>query len=247
MHLRVRIQKEAIKGIVCHVVVFDFACAAFVVDIVRRVGDDQVGFGAAHQKVIGFSLGAVTADQTVATECPDITGLGHGGLFQFCAYIEIIIFDTVLEGILEQVIDLGRLKTSEGNIEVSALQVSNEQSKFILVPITADFVESDIEGFFLVLIHLHHNAVYFGHAHIHQHLQTLMTANHTAGGLIPDDGFDIAELFNRAFQLFIFRITGFEVFAGVIVGRQKVCRIFLFNQHTRPHSANFSNPPTDSI
>ena len=144
VHLRVRIQEEVIKGIVCHVVVFDFACAAFVVDVVRRVGDDQVGFGATHQKVIGFSLGAVTADQTVATECPDITVLGHGGLFQFCAYIEIIIFDTVLECILEQVIDLGRLETSEGNIEVSALQVSNEQSKFILVPITADFVKGNV-------------------------------------------------------------------------------------------------------
>ena len=245
VHLRVRIQKEVIKGFVSHVVIFDFARAAFVVDIVRRVGDDQVGFGAAHQKVIGFSLGAVTTDQTVATERPDVTGLGHGGLFQFSAYIEIIIFDTVLEGIFEQVIDFGRLKTSKGHIEISALQICNEQSKFILVPITADFVEGDVEGFFFVLIHCHHNAVHFGHAHIHQHLQTLMTANHTAGGLIPDDWFHIAELLNGAFQLFIFRITGLEVFAGVVVGRQKVCRVLFLNNHTSPHSANASKPPTD--
>ena len=245
VHLRVRIQKEVIKGFVSHVVIFDFACAAFVVDIVRRVGDDQVGFGSTHQKVIGFGLGAVTADQTVATERPDVTGLGHGGLCQFCAYIEIIIFDAVLEGVLKQSIDLGRLKTSKGHIEVSTLQIGNEQSQLILIPITADFIESNIEGFFLFLIHCHHNTVNLGHAHIHQHLQTLMTANHTAGGLIPDDRFHIAELLNGAFQLFIFRITRLEVFSGIVVGRQKVCRVFLFNQHTRPHSANASNPPTD--
>ena len=72
-----------------------------------------------------------------------------------------------------------------------------------------------------------------------------MTSNHMAGGLIPDDGFYITKLLNGAFQLFIFRITRLEVFAGVVVGRQKVCRVLFLNNHTSPHSANASKPPTD--
>jgi hypothetical protein len=43
-----------------------------------------------------------------------------------------------------------------------------------------------------------------------------MTANHVTGGLIPDDWFHITELGDRAFELFVFLVTGLQVFSWVI-------------------------------
>ena len=97
-------------------------------------------------------------------------------------------------------------------------------------------------------VDLHHNALHFGDAHVDENLEPLVTADNPAGGFIPDDRLHIPELLNGAFQLFIFRITGLEVLAGVVACRQKVCRILFLNQHhTSPHSANFSKPPTERM
>ena len=112
---------------------------------------------AAHQSSIGFSLGAVTADQARWRPSVQMSpGLVMVGCASSAPTSKIIIFDAVLKGVLKQSIDLGRLKTSKGHIEVSTLQICNEQSQLILIPITADFIEGNVEGFFFSLIHCHH-------------------------------------------------------------------------------------------
>ena len=247
VHLLVGSQEEVIEGFVGHVIVFDLACGTFVVDVVRRIGDDQVCLGVAHEQFKGFRLGAVSADQTVAAQLPNVTSFGEGGLLQLCIYIEAILLHPIFQAVLEQVVNLRRLEASQRYIKVGTLQISNQQSQLILIPVAADFVEGDVEGFFLGLIHFHHNAINLGQPHVHQNFQTLVAADHTASGFIPDDRLYIAKLLNGAFQFFVLGIAGFQIFSGVVVSGQKVCRMLAFNNHTRPHSAKASKPPMERM
>ena len=139
-HIGESADQELIEGIVCHVVVLDLPGRAFVVHVVRRVRDHKVGLDVAHQGVVGFLFRGIAADQTVPPKRPDVTGLGEGGIFQLLVHIEIIVVNAVLQVVLEKVVDLGRIKTGEGNIEVLALQVSDEQCQLVLIPIAADLV-----------------------------------------------------------------------------------------------------------
>ena len=119
-----------------------------------------------------------------------------------------IILDPIFQAVFEEVIDLGGIKAGEGHIEVGTLQVGDEEHQLVLVPIAGDFVEGDVEGFFPLLIQLHHHALHFGDAHVHEHLQPLMTAHHPSGGLVPDYRLHIAELLHGAFQLIVLRVAG---------------------------------------
>ena len=109
---------------------------------------------------------AVPADQPVPTERPDISWLGDGRFLQLGFYIKIVVLDSVLQAVLEEVINLGRLETSEGHIEIRALQIGDEQSQLFLVPFAGNFVEGDVESLFLIFGKFHHNTVHLGDAHI---------------------------------------------------------------------------------
>ena len=58
-------QQELIKIIVGHVVIFDFPGAAFVIDVVRRVGHHQVRPGSSHQQIVSLLIRTVPAVQPV--------------------------------------------------------------------------------------------------------------------------------------------------------------------------------------
>ena len=139
---------------------------------------------------------------------PHIPGLGDSRLLQLGVHIELIILDPIFQAAFEEVIDLGGVKAGEGHIKVGALQVGDEKHQLVLVPIAGDFVEGDVEGFFPLLIHLHHHALHLGDAHVHKHLQPLVTAHHPTGGLVPDHRLHIAELLHGAFQLIVLRVAG---------------------------------------
>jgi len=49
-----------------------------------------------------------------------------------------------------------------------------------------------------------------------------MPANDAPRGLVPDDRLDIAKLLNGALQLIVFRIAGFQIFTGIVVGRDEL-------------------------
>ena len=154
-HDRLRVlegcQEELIERLVCHVVVFDSPGAALVVDIVRRVGDNQVGLATCHQKLEGFRFRAVATDKAVPAQRPHITGLGDGRLLQLGGHIELIFVQTVFHGLLEEIINFRRLKAGEGHIEIRTLQIRNQQSQFVLVPVARDFIQSHIQCLFFFL------------------------------------------------------------------------------------------------
>ena len=49
-----------------------------------------------------------------------------------------------------------------------------------------------------------------------EHLEALMPAHDIPRDLVPDDGIHIAELMQAAPDLFIRRIAGLQVFAGIV-------------------------------
>ena len=226
-HIGKGIEQELIEGVVCHVVVLDLPGRAFIVHVVRRVRDHEVGLDVAHQGVVGFLFRGIATDQTVPTKRPDVTGLGEGGFFQLLIHIEIIVVDAVLQAGLEKVVDLGRIKTGEGNIKVLALQVSDQQGQLVFIPIAADFVQSDVESLLLGLVHFNDHTVNLGDAKVDEDLEPLVAADNTTGRLVPDDRLDIAELLDGAFQFFVFLVTGLQVLAGIVFGRKQLRR-FLF-------------------
>ena len=81
LHIGESVEQELIECVVCHVVVLNLPSRAFIVHIVRRVCDHEVGLDVAHQSVVGFLLRGITANQTVPTERPNVANFGEGGLF----------------------------------------------------------------------------------------------------------------------------------------------------------------------
>jgi hypothetical protein len=65
----------------------------------------------------------------MASQHPDVTLFGHRRILKLGLYIKVVILDLVLDGILEQVIYLGRLESGERHIEVCSLQVGDKQGK----------------------------------------------------------------------------------------------------------------------
>ena len=247
LHIGESVEQELIECVVCHVVVLNLPSRAFIVHIVRRVRDHEVGLDVAHQSIVGFLLCGIAANQTVPTERPNVASLGEGGLFQLLIHIEIIVVNAVLQAALEKVVNLGRVKTGEGNIKVLALQVSDQQGQLVLIPITADLVQGDVESLLLGFVHFNDHTVNLCDAKVDEDLEPLVPTDNTTGRLIPDDRFDITELLDGAFQFFIFLVTGLQVLARVVFGRKQLCRFLFLNQHIRPHSANLSKPPMRSM
>lgn len=198
-HIDESVEQELVEGVVCHVVVLDLPGRAFIVHIVRRVCDHEVGLDVAHQSVVCFLLRGITANQTVPTERPNVANLGEGGLLQLLVHIKIIVVNAVLQAVLEKVVDLCRVKTGEGNIKVIALQVSDQQCQLVLVPITADLVQGDVESLLLGFVHFHDHAVNLGDAKVDENLKPLVPTDNTTGRLVPDDRLDISELLYGAF------------------------------------------------
>lgn len=139
------------------------------------------------------------------------SAFGEGRLLQLGIHIEVVIVDTFLGVLTEQGLQLRRLKTGQGYIKIGALKVSDQEGQLVIVPFAADFIERHIQRFFLFHGKLHHNTVHFGHAHVDENLQALVTTDNTSSGLIPDDRLNIAELLNGALQLFIFLVAGFQI------------------------------------
>ena len=76
-----------------------------------------------------------------------------------------------------------------------------------------------------------------------QHLEPLVPADDHTSSLVPDDRLDVTEFGYAALQLLELRVTGLQVFSGIVLRGEQFLHADLFNVHTKPHSANFSNPP----
>ena len=62
---------------------------------------------------------------------------------------------------------------------------------------------------------MHHNAVHFGYSFSLQHFVALVPADDVARHLVPDDGIDVPEIMQAAFDLSYAGSPGFRSFLGL--------------------------------
>ena len=112
-------KQKLIEFLASHIVVLDFARRSFVIDVVRRVSDDQVCLSSVHEDIIDSRVSGIAAHQTVPAKCPYITVFGEGGLLQLCIHIEVILFG--FHAVIEQSGQFLLIKAGEQRIEVHTL------------------------------------------------------------------------------------------------------------------------------
>ena len=131
-HVDKSIEQELVELIAGHVVVFNLASSAFIIDVVRRISQDQVCFLPLHQYFISLLFGRVPADQAVPAQCPHVTHLSYGRLFQLTIHIKVIIFHFGI--FLEEICQLLFIEASQGQIKSLCLQRFNLNAQQLLVP-----------------------------------------------------------------------------------------------------------------
>ena len=97
------------------------------------------------------------------------------------------------------------------------MQVSQQVSQRHRLPFAHRLVQGNVERLFILRVFdMHDHAVDLCRALADQHLVALMPADDISSDLIPDDRIDIAEVMQAAPDLFIGRIAGLEIFAGIV-------------------------------
>ena len=244
LHIRKGIEEKIEKLLRCHVVIFDFPGAALVVHVVGRVGDDKIRLAAVHEGSEGFFFGAVTADEPMPSQYPDVSRLREGRLLQFGIHVEIIIFS--FNAIVKQLRQLLFVKAGEKRIKIYRLQGLDLHTQKLFIPACVHrhtVVGNDV-GFFLRFGEVvSKDARHLIDAFLLGGKNTTMTGNH-AIVTVDNHGIDEAKLTERGAELVnLLR----AVCPGVIDIRHQLCdRDELhfgccFHQAS-PHSANFSKP-----
>ena len=240
-------REEFAKLCLRHVVILDRkSVAAFIGYVIRWIRYAQICYGSVHEGGDILFVGAVATIQNMVAKQPAVAGLGEWVL-PFGSHVRGIIF-LDLRLVVEQVAHFRNVKASDGGIVSAIVQILEESGQERKVPIAADLIQRHVQSFFLFFVEVEDDAVYLGIAEMLQHLQALVAADDHSCALVPQDWLHIAEFFYAAFQLFKFGISRMQVFPRVVL-----CRFQVFNRHfpyfhyTKPHSANFSKPPTISM
>ena len=88
------------------------------------------------------------------------------------------------------------------------MQIGEQVCQRNRLPFADRLVEGDVQSLFILRVFdVDNHAVDFCCALRHQHLVALMPADNIACHLIPNDGIDIAEFVQAAFDFFIRRIA----------------------------------------
>ena len=131
----------------------------------------------------------------------------------------------------KQFLCLREVKAGKCDIIPAVIQVFEKIGEQSLIPFAADFIQSDIECFFFLLVQVHHHAVDFLVAEVLHDFEPLMPANDRSCSLIPYHWLDIAKLLDAPFELLIFGIAGLEVFPRIIWSRFQLYHRSLFYLH----------------
>ena len=244
-HVGKGIQQELIELLSGHVVIFDLASCTFIVHVVRRVRHYQVCFLSLHENFVGFRFRGITAHQTVASQCPHITGFRKDRLLQFFVYIKLIIL--CLGAVIKQRRQFLLIKAGEQRIKVHALQCFNFHSQKLFIPsgIHRHAVVSDDVSFLLSLGEVvGKDTGHLPNAFLLGSKDTSVTGNHT---ILPidNDRIDKAKLPQRGTELFnlLWRMCPGIIHIRYQLGNRHQLHFRCRLHRTSPHSANFSKPP----
>ena len=189
---------------------------------------------AIHQCGDVVGVGGVAAVDAVPAHRPQISGFHERSLFEGGSQVEVVVFHLALIKGTDELLNLGVIKPGQLRVEISSIKVSDEQGEFGFIPIARDFIERNVEGFFSGFVEFDDDAVDLGVSEGGQYFESLMAADDMSGGLVPDDGFDVAKLAQGAFELFELRVTRLEVFTRVIRGGLEITDRQAFDVHASP-------------
>ena len=218
MHTAIGGEQEVIKFLIAHVVVHDLPRRLLYVHVVGRIRQDQVGPIAIHQTGVNFFAGAVAADHPVLSDQPKVTQLAEDRLLQFGIHIEVVLVDLLVMELIEQRIDLRRIKAGLAQVKVAVLDIFQKFCQQGIVPGPGDLVQRDVQRLLPNLIDIHNGAGHFGIAKIDGYRQPLVTADDRHVG-VHDQRVCKAELFDTVFDFLVLFIPDFQLFARIVFCR----------------------------
>ena len=128
-------------------------------DVVRRIGEDQVGLYRSQQFFDVFDFGRVSAHETVFAE------LVYFAVFRLRLFYFLILFldrlfflfRFVKHPAVQKIADFNLIETGDRQIEIGMIEFYHQLGQFLVVPISTlgDFVECQTQGFFLFFVQIH--------------------------------------------------------------------------------------------
>ena len=147
---------------------------------------------------------------------PDIAGLNER-LHLLRVDIAIVILHVLIVNPAEQIVDFRRVKTCRVHVIAAELQIVEQICQGDRLPLADRLIERNVQRlFFLRVLDVNDHAVDLRRTFRRQHFIALMAAHDVARDLVPDNGIHIAELMQTAFDFFIGRVAGLQVFAGIV-------------------------------
>nr|DAL04895.1 MAG TPA: hypothetical protein [Caudoviricetes sp.] len=218
VHLLECCQKELVEFRVTHIVVQNLAGRFFHIHVVRGIGKNQICLGSVHQGIVAFCLSGIAAQNDVLSQMPEVALFGEARLLQLGFHIKVIFLDLFAVDLVEQRLDLRRVKTRLSEIEIGILDVLEQVSQQRIIPCTRDLVECNVQSFFSGLVDVHHRARHFGVSQLHRYGQSLVTTDDRHIG-IDHQRICETELRDRVLDFLILFIPRLQLLPGIVCGR----------------------------
>ena len=218
VHLLERCQQELVEFRIAHVVIHDLTSSLFHIHVIRGIGKDQICLDSVHQGVIAFRFGGIPAQNDVLTQMPEVALFGEAWLFQLGFHIKVIFLDLLAVDLVEQGLNLRRLKSGLAKVEVGIFDVLQKISQQRIIPCTRDLVERNVQGFFPGLVDVHHRTRHFGIAQFHCNSQSLVAADDRHVG-IDHQRICEPELRDGVLDLLVLFIPRLQLLPGIVCGR----------------------------
>ena len=187
------------------VVILDRPGSPLIGHEVGKIGQDQIRFHAVQHFRIAFHQGRVPAEDFMLSQHPQVAGLGKHRLLQLRFHIEIIFLDFLAVYLVEQGLNLRRVKARLAKVKIAVLDILQQIRQKGIIPCTGDLVEGDIQRFLPGLVDVHHGAGYFRVAHGNGNIKSLMSADDRHVG-VDHQRVSESELFNGIFDFFVLLI-----------------------------------------
>ena len=129
VHAAVGGEQEVIEFLVGHIVVHDFPGGLFHIDVIRRIGQDQICLLPIHEPSVDFFTGAVATDHTMLPETPQVAELRKDRLLELRLHIEIILSHILRVDLIEQRLDLRRVKAGEAQVKIGILNILEQDHR----------------------------------------------------------------------------------------------------------------------
>ena len=209
LHAGESVKQKLVELLVFEIVVLDFSRRALIIHIVGRVGNHKISLFAVHKELVGFLLCAVTADKSVITEQPEVTGFCNERFFHLGAHIEIIVLGIGI--IVKESSEFLFIKARQRKVKILRLQRFDFDFQHFLVPasvkshsVIRDYVRFLLSRSKIIYKHTRH----FGDVLGFRSENSSMTC-YDVEIPVDDNGIDKAELTKRGTKLVqLFRRMG---------------------------------------